>query len=277
MSLRPMLCQSADPAKLIELAADPAYAFQQKLDGFRIMVVISDGEVRVLNRNGESSQTELPASIRVDLARLPKNDEWVLDCELMADKTLWVFDLPRAAHFCEENTGFTTRHFILESLFRTWRPQSDIRLLPLALDQASKLALAEAVLKGGGEGLIAKSVDGRYLLGKRSSATLKLKFYKDIDCVVTDLGRDGKSNMGLAVYDGNSLVDLGEVTSLAGDGPRVKVGDVVCVKFLYAVSSDRPRLVQPTLPRLRDDKTAEQCTIDQLDHAYRNLNVLTAW
>ena len=43
----------------------------------------------------------------------------------------------------------------------------------------------------------------------------------------------------------------------------VKAGDVVEVQILYV--SDDDRLYQPTRPRLRDDKTATECTWDQLE------------
>ena len=237
----------------------------------------ADGKVDVLNRQGEQSQTELPAAIRTDLARLPRA-EWVLDCELISGRALWVFDLPVGAGRATPTMHFGARYEILTALLHTWQPKSGINLLPLAVETTSKLQLAHGVLSANGEGIIAKRLDGQYMSGKRSHAMKKLKFYRDIDCVVTDMGREGKSNLGLGLLSSRGdMIDVGEVTSLAGDGPRVKVGDVVCVKYLYAVDPARPRLYQPTLPRLRDDKPADQCTLDQLEGSYRNLEVLTSW
>lgn len=275
MNVKPMLAKSIDPQQIVTLANDGGIYFQQKLDGQRLMVHSVDRRVTLLNRSGEPSQIELSAQTRSDIDRLPAG-EWALDCELV-DDTLWVFDLAVAADLVELKTHFSVRHYVLEKLFGVWKPTSSIRILPVAIGYHSKVRLTQALLREGGEGIIARDSHGSYRPGKRSPEMLKVKFWRDIDCVVTDLQRNGKANIGLAVYDNNTLVDVGEVTALAGDGMNVSVGDVVCVKYLYAVDPDRPRLYQPTLPRLRDDKPAEQCTIDQLDNAYRNLNVLTDW
>lgn len=41
--------------------------------------------------------------------------------------------------------------------------------------------------------------------------------------------------------------------------------------------SDDDRLIQPTLPTLRDDKRPDECTIDQMATARTNKNLLTTW
>ena len=271
--MKPMLAHSAQKDQLIPLIEDHTMHLQQKLDGQRIMVISQDNKLSILNRNGDPSTTTLPGRVLTELAGLPPG-RWVLDCELVESK-LWVFDLPESEFM--NQTTFAWRTHVLTELFKAWKPNDPVHLLKTATTEGQKFSLASAVLIAGGEGVIAKRYDSEYQPGKRSKEMLKVKFYRDIDCVATELGRDGKRNIGLGVYDNGSLVDVGEVTALAGDGPNIKVGNVVCVKYLYAVDPNRPRLYQPTLPRLRDDKSAEQCTIDQLDNCYRNLTVLTSW
>jgi ATP-dependent DNA ligase len=133
------------------------------------------------------------------------------------------------------------------------------------------LALVEQVVIGRGEGLIAKRVGAVYREGLRSRDWVKIKRHHEIDCVVTWLGAE-RANMGVGLYDGDHLVDVAEVGRLTGDGRRCQVGDVVTVRCLYA--SDTNRLIQPTLPRLRTDKTARECTLDQLHAARTNPHLL---
>ncbi len=274
--MNPMLAKNANLSELMSLAADPAYCFQQKVDGERIVIYYCDGQVTALNRNGERSTASLSRELLGELQRLGSGT-YTLDGELVKKK-LWVFDLPEVPNLISIGHPFSLRYNTLKDLFKHWKPKkTSIELLPIATTKASKQRLSLAVLTGGGEGLIARQLVGPYDPGQRSYVMQKLKFYKDIDCIATDFGRNGKRNIGLGVYKGKQLIDVGEVTAMAGDGPRVQLGDVVCIKFLYAADPNRPRLYQPTLPKIRTDKKPKQCTIDQLDGAYRNLTILTKW
>ena len=107
--------------------------------------------------------------------------------------------------------------------------------------------------------------DAIYTPGLRSPGILKAKFVKTVDCVVLGLRRNGKDNVVIGLHDADgTMVDIGEVTGLAGDGNTLKVGEVCEVQYLYAVDPLRPRLVQPTRPTRRTDKTPDECTLDQI-------------
>jgi hypothetical protein len=130
------------------------------------------------------------------------------------------------------------------------------------------------LLENGAEGVMFNRLQASYEFGRRSFSLLKVKFIKDVDCVVTALNLDSKANMQLAVYDGDELRIIGECTALAGDGARVKPGDVVTVQYLYALDPSAPRLYQPTRPRIRTDKSPRECVLDQI--RFTNRGVIAA-
>ena len=62
-------------------------------------------------------------------------------------------------------------------------------------------------------------------------------------------GRDGR------------MRPVGNITTI-GKGD-IKVGSVVEAKFLYVTDADNPVLYQPEILRVRADKTADECDLDQ--------------
>lgn len=265
--IKPMLAENVDPSVLIKHAEDSRYVYQQKLDGIRLMAVVEDGTVTaLLNRRGESTVTDVPMSVRRQLATMPMG-KWVLDGELI-DGAFWLFDL-----YGTDET-FKDRHAILTKLFKLWAPTKAIRLLPVAKTRVKKLGLAKSVLANGGEGIIIRDSNARYKQGIRSSALMKAKFVKDADFIATGLNKYGRSNISIGLLDeAGEVVNVGEVTANAGDGKKVKVGDVITVRYLYC--TDDLRIYQPNLPRLRKDKKKSECTLDQL--IFVDKRVLTKW
>jgi hypothetical protein len=101
---------------------------------------------------------------------------------------------------------------------------------------------------------------------------LKAKFVVTADVIVLAVGDDGKESCTLGMVDGNTVVEIGRC-SLIGK-PYVKPGDIIEVAYLYANNCKAPRLYQPRLYRVRDDKTPPECTIDQLK--FTNKSVMEA-
>jgi hypothetical protein len=111
---------------------------------------------------------------------------------------------------------------------------------------------------------------GTYQEGTRSRDVLKWKRVKDLDAVVIDRNRGGKSNFILGLYnEDGEMVEIGAVSALTGDGPRIEVGSVVSVSYLYC--SDDGQLVQPVMPRLRTSKDAWECVTSQLQYTNKEL------
>lgn len=129
--------------------------------------------------------------------------------------------------------------------------------------------LWNAAKKRGIEGVMAKRKDSRYVQG-RSPSWIKIKFYKTTDCVILGY-RSGKrkiSSLRLGIYDHGKLREIGNVgagfTEAMLDELLARLDNkevLVCeVRYLEFYKSLRA----PVFLRLRDDKTPQECTFDQL-------------
>lgn len=282
--MNPMLADQAGttPAERDEMMGE-GWLLQQKLNGERLLIE-SDGAgtVTALNRRGERAQT-VPLMVVEALAAL--GVPVVLDGELVAGRFV-AFDMPQADGRITVATPLEVRLQGLGVLLETWGPlhlddfgrELPITAVVTAFSPDEKLAMLEAVAEARGEGWVAKRLGSTYQpsrRGRRSRDWRKIKRVRDIDCVVEWVNANGKANMGLTVFRDGELVEggwapdgtrkggVGECGRLTGDGGQVQVGDVVTVQVLSV--SDRNRLCQPTLPRLRLDKAPEECLWDQLE------------
>lgn len=267
-----MKAEDAGESRLISLCEDFRYAGEPKVDGDRVLVHIGEGSVFFASSTGKDARGS--AAIRKDFEPFATSDSvWVWDGEL-CNGVYHLFDLIIGGSLVTPDMPFVERRSVLEEFFARWAPSPAVQLLPSYTDHYDKALLAKTIKQEKGEGLMFKRLDAPYLPGKRSDAMWKVKFRKDVDCVVTCsvcrqincehmlVSRDGKNNMVLSVYRDGELVEVGECTALAGDGKRVQVGDVVCVRLLNVTKDFR--LYQPTLPRIRSDKDATECLWEQL-------------
>jgi ATP-dependent DNA ligase len=264
---RPMLAQTVNPRELAKLAEDDNIAFEQKVDGMRVIAVLGEDGVKFLNRKGETFRQFLPHDLEAKLSTL--GHPWVFDGELVEDlkggRTYWVFDVLNTPAGPAAAKDFAMRRIVLEHIFSLWS-QPGVELLPSYSGRIEKLSLAKTLLANGGEGVMVKHLDAIYTPGLRNPFVRKAKFVKTVDCVVLGKQRNGKDNVVLGLYnDAGTIVDIGEVTALAGDGQTLQVGEVCEVQYLYAVDPQRPRLVQPTRPTRRTDKTADECALSQIE------------
>lgn len=262
--MKPMLCCSVDLCAVDELIDDNNWYGQQKLDGDRLLIHVNDGEVRALNREGEIRRNLVPAKV---LREFGFPGEWYFDGELMDDGTLWLFDLPFANGQVTGEHPLSFRVEVLERLFASWQPSPCIRLLPTMRQPAPKRELFEKLRAAQAEGMVFKRADGLYRSGKRSQSMLKAKFTTTADCVVTAVRPEGRENCLLGLFEDGTMVPVGSV-SLVGR-PAVSPGDVIEVRYLYAGTNRS--LVQPVMLRRRDDKSAAECTVDQLQFTDRSV------
>lgn len=262
--MKPMLADSINVAAIGPYLEDPNYWLQQKLDGDRILMRVIDGEVTALNREGEVRRNPVPRKIFDAFRDLPGT--WFFDGELV-DDTFWIFDLPVADTAVGIVHPYEFRLDVLHRIFAGWSPPPCVRLLPTAKDHNQKSALFERIRADSAEGAILRRFDGQYRPGKRSAVMLKAKFVRTVDVVITTVGLDDRASATYGLYDNGALVPAGSC-STAGR-PHVKVGDVAEIRYLYA--SDTGQLYQPVLLRLREDKSASQCTVDQLQFTNRRV------
>jgi ATP-dependent DNA ligase len=262
----PMLASPVDIDDLPELIQDGNWAFDQKLDGQRRLVAVTDGQPQAVGRRGATAK--LPREIQHDLAVLGRGD-WLVDGELIGT-ALWVFDLIRAPNDrINEQTPFAIRRRALDGI-AAHISTGTVHVLPSFATAAEKQVLVDQVRDSGCEGVVARHVDGRYEFGKRSQNMRKAKFFRDIDVVVTRLRVDGRENFGIGLVRGGELIEIGTCSALYRSIGNVEVGQVVTVRYLYA--NERGHLQHPSQPQLRTDKLPEECTFDQL--IYRSPSIV---
>jgi ATP-dependent DNA ligase len=292
MDLTPMLAMASNkafPDLTVDqirgaVMLDPTWSVQPKYDGIRALVMRGEGlarpgRTRVMGRDGQQAARALPAGALEVLDALPF-DRLALDCEVV-DGQLWIFDVPVIDTIVNPSLRWDQRRLVLDAISPEFPKEGPVHIARTAVGEDREWMWAGA-LAAGIEGLILRRTGGVYLPGQRgtrevrSPNVVKVKFTKTVDCVVTGFGIGGKNNIGLGMWSpgGDEPTPVGEVSRLTGDGPRVRLGDVVEVTVLGASAHDR--LVQPVCARLRRDKPARQCTIDQLDTCRINKTPLVA-
>lgn len=249
-------------AQLERLMTDDNYAMSQKIDGHRIFIQTDPLVTRT--RSGE--ERDLPPDLRELFASF--KGRWVFDGEIL-DKTFHPFDILVTPKGDIRQWPWETRHMLLLKLKGHFNGSVDI--VRNAITTNDKRVLFDKCVANNSEGVVFARRDGVYR--KRKTGSLyKFKFVKQVDGFVTAMNVNGKDNFELSVYDGDLVVPIANVSALTGDGPQLEVGSVVTVNALYATKDNR--LYQPVKPILRTDKSALDCTIDQLDAIKTNKTVL---
>lgn len=248
--------------------ADPRWVMEQKLDGIRCIVSCDlAGQVTFTGHAGNPLRSGVKhhEAIAADLA-IPG---LTVDGELMADGTLWLFDILTVAG--HRVTGpFAERRAVLEVLMECGPSFDVVRIVPTARTADEKQALWDQVVASGGEGVVVKRLAGLYSTG-RTRDVLKIKITKTIDVVVIGYG-SGTDSAVLGLNLDGLLVPVGKC-SLIGKA-RPVIGDVIEVEYLYVVKSTAPKLYQARMHRIRDDKSPAECQWDQLDGATTSKDVV---
>ncbi len=193
MKLSPMLAELGEAP-----FSHPDWMFEPKLDGYRVLVFVRDGEVKLRSRRGLDLTPVFPR-IAAELAKQEVSG-MILDGEVLALDAAGrpsfnalqnraQLKTPREIAAAERTSPtilycFDLLHFAGLDLRQA--PYSDRRrylaqcLLPSAHVQrvhasADGVALYAAALAQGFEGIMAKRRDSRYQAGRRSAAWLKIK------------------------------------------------------------------------------------------------------
>lgn len=259
---KPMLAESVkDANQAAKLVDDPHWTASQKVDGHRLVLDINEKRVRFLNRNGDKYQHP----IHPDLKAFTKNsfwgaNHWIFDGEYLPDQGVyWVFDTIKCPLF-QDDAPYSKRREITEAIMQqVCKRTNAIRLLPVASDKDAKAALMVDVFNSGGEGVMFRHRDSTYHAGQRSRSLLKYKYVDTADVIVDELSPGGKRSVSVKLADGT---ELGAVAVSDRTLAALNPGDVIEVRYLYLGANGR--LYQPAFIRRRNDKTADECTADQL-------------
>lgn len=271
--MKPMLAEKIETSQLDQFLSNENWWMEQKFDGHRVIVEVQNGRVTPINKQGNAmvdtlKRPLLPIPVLRDFSTDLFDNTWLFDGELLNDSFV-VFDLIMVQNSDLKDKPFSTRHNLLNRLAQHW-PREAVQIAATAKSYEEKLQLATKVDKAKGEGVMLKHTGGRYQYGERSIYVLKCKYVKTADVVVTTVGRLGKNSVAISVYDDlGNLEDVGACTVQPKMLGLLRVGDVIEVRYLYA--TDENKLFQPAFIRKRDDKSAGECTLDQLEYTDKSV------
>lgn len=287
LPVRPMLA-SVQPAQVVSSAMESGDWYAQfKYDGDRVAVEVLDGQIRVLNRQGQAKTRNVGTAQLAAFTAL-HSGRWVFDGEVVG-RTLVLFDLAAATDgaqtWVREDSPFTDRYAALAAIADILGiPAAEeagstvpVVLAPLARTETGKADFLATAHDEQREGIILRHRHGSYEPGRRSTTLVKHKLIKDADCVISAL-HPVKQSADLAVYDENGqLVQVGSASTIGKDARAgaggVAVGQVWVVTFLYVTDPNHPRMIQPRLVSRRDDKAADECSLAQFADAGTNKTV----
>jgi bifunctional non-homologous end joining protein LigD len=236
ITMSPMLAEPGERPR-----ADDNWLYEPKLDGYRVIAIVRDGQVQLQSRRGLDYTKAFPEVV-ADLEAQPARN-FILDGEIVALDTggrpsfnalqnraqlktereigqgrqeapvvLLCFDL---LHFAGLNLRgaryLERRRWLTQCLM----PSSNLQLVHTSTDGEK---LYEASLASGFEGVVAKRKDSTYQPGKRSNAWLKLKSTKTAEFVVGGYtrGKGTREPLGallLGYWSGKKLHYAGHVGS----------------------------------------------------------------
>jgi DNA ligase-1 len=233
--VRPMLAEMATSIREILESHKAGTAFEYKYDGARIQIHKQGAEVRIFSRRLTDVTASIPEIVAIVKERVMTTTV-LLEGELIAvddaGKPLPFQDLMRRFRRVHDVTQTTTKVPLQLHLFdilaanddelvdRSYATRRSILeqqvpsewLAPYVVsqDEGEIQRLFDKVLSEGHEGLMAKSLDSKYEVGKRGKKWFKLKRAETLDLVIVaaDWGYGRRtgwlSNYHLAVRDENT-------------------------------------------------------------------------
>jgi len=232
------------------LDSDDWYA-EEKFDGRRLMVAVSDGQVEGSNRKG--LVVSLPKEVESALAGI---GDCVLDGELVGTK-FWVFDI-----LSHGGADITALPFSQRAALRDTLPFADrtcAQAVTTYRTTAEKTEAYAAIKSAHKEGVVFKRAAAMYKVGRPSAGgdQVKVKFYATCSAVVAKV--NAQRSVALTVGG----VGVGNVT-VSPNFDLPAVDDVVEVRYLYANRGGA--LYQATFLGVRDDIAPEECGLDQIKY-----------
>jgi bifunctional non-homologous end joining protein LigD len=271
VKLLPMLADSRDAP-----FDDPRWAWEPKLDGYRVLVFLHGGKVELKSRRGGLQLTrafpglvaELEKQIDADLVldgeivaldaqgrpsfnalqeRVQlKTERDIAAAERKSPAVLYCFDLLHFAGTSLRESPYADRR---RWLSQTLLPTPHVQLMHAADDGR---ALYDAALANGFEGVIAKRKDAKYEAGRRSPAWLKVKSTQSAEFVIGGYtkGKGAREPMGallLGYWSGGKLHYAGHAGSGFDDRTLAEVqARLDALRTTARPFAEKPDLHSPT-------------------------------
>lgn len=249
----PQLLNPISNEELEKYMTDNKYGAQEKYDGKRIIIDITNTGVIGINRKGLT--VEIPQEISSGMESLIGI---TVDGELVGD-IYYTFDLLKYNNEDITSWSYKRRYSELAKI----KFKRNIILAPLAIGESAKRALYDNLFQDGKEGIVFKDLNAPYTAGRPSSggAQFKLKFWESCSAVVSKINQ--KRSVAVQLYDGTKWIDVGNVT-IPPNKEIPNFGDVVEIKYLYAYRGGS--LYQPQYLGVRDDVDRMECKTSQLKY-----------
>jgi bifunctional non-homologous end joining protein LigD len=257
----PML---ATPAE--DVPRGSSWLFEVKWDGYRAVAQVVGGEATLTSRRGNDLTTRF-RSVAREIAKAMKTPDAVLDGEVCAlDET----GRSSFSAMQQGKAGTPLIYYAFDVLEVEGEPLVDLplverrkRLEPL-LDKRNRTvrlseafddgaALLEAADQQGLEGIVAKRLDSRYAVGRRTHDWLKIKTHGEQEFVIAGYtkgtGRRASSfgSLVLSYYQGGELVYAGNV----GTGFDTKEIDKLLEQLRPLRRPTSPFREVPKMPKVR--------------------------
>lgn len=264
--IEPQLLEARPVAEVLALMNDPAYMWQEKMDGERrpiekmtVGIGGSASSIMVSGTNREGLIVPIPKNLEAAVAALPL-PSFIIDGEDLGQGRFAAFDLISCPADPRGQRPYSQRFAALQELLNA-APSPCWIAVPTASTPVEARALLAVVQERAGEGLVGKRKDAPYSPGFNSHDQFKFPFIDRATCFVEKV-EGVKRSVHIAVLGADGqVVPLKKVTIPANyDVPAV--GAIVDIEYLYAYESGG--LAQPRYKGVRGDRRLAHCVASQL-------------
>jgi bifunctional non-homologous end joining protein LigD len=212
-----------------EVKDNPAWIYEIKLDGYRMICSVRDGKVELVSRNGNSYTRQFGVLLD-DLGKIEENI--ILDGELVAENLTGHSDF-QLLHNYKNNRKAGLKYYVFDILYLNghnimsfpllkrkelldafFNKYDFTKVLNLEYQTGNGIKLFQKLTLEGYEGIIAKNPGSPYISGKRSESWLKIKSSLKQEAVICGYTQPEGSrkyfgSIILGLYEGDSLKYIG--------------------------------------------------------------------